>query len=253
MPTKKFDILKVRDVSDSYYTKMDKIFDLPFRILINGKSQLSGKTTIILNMLLRNNFYRNSFDSSNIWIVSNNKLDNKLRILMKEMPPDGIPKENFMKFDEDEIDILYDQIEQEAMDEVNDGKKISNRLIVFDDCAGSGSLKNKQTGIITKIMTQGRHANLSVLITTQKFSLCSTTLRTNITGAIMFNTSQREVEAVAEDLNYLENKKDFIKMFRKATDERNSFLVINFSNDKKDMYLDSNFEPIRDNEIEYKN
>ena len=234
MPTKKFDILKVRDVSDSYYTKMDKIFDLPFRILINGKSQLSGKTTIILNMLLRNNFYRNSFDSSNIWIVSNNKLDNKLRILMKEMPPDGIPKANFMKFNEDEIDILYDQI-------------------VFDDCAGSGSLKNKQTGIITKIMTQGRHANLSVLITTQKFSLCSTTLRTNITGAIMFNTSQREVEAIAEDLNYLENKKDFIKMFRKATDERNSFLVINFSNDKKDMYLDSNFEPIRDNEIEYKN
>ena len=77
---KKFNILKVKDISDSYYTKMDKIFDLPFRILINGKSQLSGKTTIILNMLLRNAYYRDSFEGENIFIVSNNKLDNKLRI-----------------------------------------------------------------------------------------------------------------------------------------------------------------------------
>ena len=246
---KKFDILKVRDVSDSYYTKMDKIFDLPFRILINGKSQLSGKTTIILNMLLRNAYYRNSFEGENIFIISNNKLDNKLKILMKEKE---IPKMNYMKYDEDEIEILYDQLEEEFLEELNDKKKPSNKLIIFDDVAYSGSLKNKQTGMISKIICNGRHLNLSSIFTTQKFSLVSTTLRTNITGAIMFNTSQREVEAISEDLNYLENKKEFISMFRKATDERNSFLVINFSNDKKDMYMDKNFLPIRDNEKEYR-
>ena len=37
--TKKYDILKVRDKSDGYYTKMDRVFDLPMRLLINGPSQ----------------------------------------------------------------------------------------------------------------------------------------------------------------------------------------------------------------------
>ena len=42
-------ILKIRDKTDSYYTKLKDIFDLPMRLVIVGKSQLSGKSTIILN------------------------------------------------------------------------------------------------------------------------------------------------------------------------------------------------------------
>ncbi len=235
-------ILKVKDKSDTYYTKIDKIFDLPFRILINGKSQLSGKTTIILNLLLRNAYYRDKFEGENIFIVSNNKLDNKLKILMEQKE---IPKENYMKYDEDELEILYDQLEDEFLDEVNDKKKPSNRLIIFDDVAYSGSLKNKTSGIVSKIVMNGRHLCLSSIFTTQKFSLVSTAVRTNITGAILFNTSQKELEMIAEDFNYLPKKQDFIKMFREATKEKNSFLVVNFSNKNEEMYLDSNFEPIK--------
>ena len=241
----KRNILKVIDKTDSYYTKMDKIFDLPFRLLINGKSQLSGKTTIVLNLLLRNAYYRNSFDSKNIFIVSNNKLDNKLKILMETMPPDGIPKENYMKYDEDELEILYDQLEDEYLEEINDKKKPSNRLIIFDDVAYSGNLKNKSAGMVSKIVMNGRHLCLSSIFTTQKFSLVNVGVRTNITGAILFNTSQKELELIADDFNYLESKKDFIKMFRKATEEKNSFLVVNFSNKRHEMYLDSNFEPMK--------
>tara|TARA_Y100001972_G_C7603019_1_gene302186 strand:- start:70 stop:804 length:735 start_codon:yes stop_codon:yes gene_type:complete len=239
MPNRK--ILKVRDKTDGYYKKVDKIFDLPFRILINGKSQLSGKTTIILNLLLRNSFYRNLFDGSNIFIVSNNRLDNKLKILMEQK---SISKTNFMKYDEEELEILYDQLEEEFMDEVNEGMKPSARLIIFDDVAYSGSLKDKTAGILSKIVMNGRHANISSIFTSQKFSLVSTGIRTNVTGAILFNTSQKELELIADDFNYLENKKDFIKMFRKATDGKNKFLVVNFSNDRNEMYLDSEFKPI---------
>lgn len=234
-------ILKVIDKSDSYYTKIDKIFDLPFRLLINGKSQLSGKTTIILNLLLRNAYYRDKFEGENIFIVSNNKLDNKLKILMEQK---DIPKENYMKYDEDELEILYDQLEDEFLDEVNDKKKPSNRLIIFDDVAYSGSLKNKTSGIVSKIVMNGRHLCLSSIFTTQKFSLVSTAVRTNITGAILFNTSQKELEMIAEDFNYLPKKQDFIKMFREATKEKNSFLVVNFSNKNEEMYLNSTFIPI---------
>ena len=239
MPNRK--ILKVKDKTDGYYKKVDKIFDLPFRILINGKSQLSGKTTIILNLLLRNSFYRNLFDGENIFIVSNNKLDNKLKILMEQKQ---IPKNNFIKYDEEELEILYDQLEEEFQDEVNEGMKPSARLIIFDDVAYGGDLKSKTAGILSKIVMNGRHANISSIFTSQKFSLVSTGIRTNVTGAILFNTSQKELELIADDFNYMESKKDFIKMFRKITDGRNKFLVVNFSNDQKEMYLDSEFKPI---------
>ena len=242
MTSKKLDILKVKDKSDTYYTQIPKLFDLPFRLIINGKSQLSGKTTIILNLLLRDVYYRKYFDGANIFIVSNNKLDNKLKILMQEL---DIEPTNYMSYDEDELEILYEQLEDEFIQEVNEGIKPSNRLIIFDDCAYSGKLKDKQAGMISRIAMNGRHLNLSSIFTSQKFSLISTALRTNVTGAILFNTSQREVEAIAEDYNYLPNKKDFIKMFRETTKKKNSFLVVNFSNPPEELYMDSNFQPIK--------
>tara|TARA_R110002072_G_scaffold248381_1_gene407403 strand:- start:35 stop:760 length:726 start_codon:yes stop_codon:yes gene_type:complete len=237
-------ILKVRDVNDSYYTKLKDIFDIPMRLLIVGKSQLSGKTNLILNLLLRNEFYRDKYDGENIFIITNNKLDNKLKILRKEK---DIPDENVMPFDEDDLEDLYDQLEEEFIDDVADKKKPSNKLIIFDDVAYSGGLKNKTAGVISKIVMNGRHANISSIFTTQKFSLVQTGVRSNVTGAILFNTSQKELELMSDDYNYLENKKEFIKIFRKTTEKKNSFMVVNFTNDKPDMYMDSEFKPIQMN------
>jgi len=242
MPTKKFDILKVKDKSDSYYKQKDRIFDLSFRLIINGKSFLAGKTSLILNLILRDKYYKKDFDGDNIFIVSNNKLDNKIRILMKEK---DIPKANYMKYDESELEILYDQLEQEAMDEVNDNKKMTHKLIIFDDVASSGNLKNKQAGIMSTFFMNGRHANISCVVTSQKFSLLGANLRSNCTGAILFNTSQKELELIAEDFNYMEKKSQFMKMFRDiAGREKHSFLCVNFSNPRNELYLDKNFEPI---------
>ena len=85
-------ILKVNDISDNFHKAMP-IFDIPFKILINGKSQLSGKTTIVLNILLNPEFgYHDKFDGDDIYIISDNKLDNKLKVLAdyKEIPEENI-------------------------------------------------------------------------------------------------------------------------------------------------------------------
>ena len=60
----KFDILRVKDKSDSYTTKMERIFDLSMRLIIVGKSQLSGKSTVIFNLFLRNKYYRGNGSQS---------------------------------------------------------------------------------------------------------------------------------------------------------------------------------------------
>ena len=241
---KSYKILKVRDKNDSYYTPVDRLFDLPFRLLINGKSQLSGKTTIILNLLLNPTFgYDKMFDGDDIHIISNNKLDNKLAMMADKL---DIPEENRQEFDEDYLEILYEDIEEEFLEDTSESRKPKNKLIIFDDCGYSGSLKSYSKGnIVDKMICNGRHLNLSQIYTSQRFSQCSTCLRTNLTGAIMFSTSMKELELIAEDFNYMTTKKEFIKIFRETTAKPREFMVINFSNPPAEMYLNTMFEPIK--------
>lgn len=236
---KDYSILKINDHTDSYYTKKDDIFDLPFRVLIVGKSFLSGKSTVILNLLLREKFFKNDYDGDNIYIVSNNALDNKMRILKTEKDIDG---GNFMEYSESNLDAVYEEVEERALEAINDGKKPPNSLIVIDDVAFSGGLREKQHGTLSRIFCNGRHINLSVIVTAQKYSQLSPTMRTNASGAILFNNSMNEVEAMAMDFNYLESKREFVSLFRKTTKGKNKFLVVNFSEDS--IYQDSEFKPL---------
>jgi len=236
---KDYSILKVNDHTDSYYTKKADIIDLPFRILIVGKSFLSGKSTVILNLLLREKFYKNDFKGENIFIVSNNAMDNKMKILKEEKDVDA---HNFMEFSESNLEAIYEEVEARAVDAMNEGKRPANSLIVIDDVAFSGGLKEKNNGTLSRIMCNGRHVNLSIIITAQKYSQLSTTMRANASGAILFNNSMNEVEAMERDFNYLESKKDFVKLFRETTRGKNQFMVVNFTEDG--IYQDSNFKAI---------
>jgi len=201
---KDINIYKVNDNTDNNHQVMP-LFDLPMRLLINGKSQLSGKTTLILNMLMNPEFgYDKKFDGENIYIVSDNKLDNKIKILMEYK---DIPKENHFPYDEDVLEMLYENLEQEFMDEMEEDGKSTPKLIIMDDVGYSGNLKNKNFGMITKLIANGRHLNLSQIYTSQRFSMVSTSLRSNLTGAILFNTSMKELELIAEDFNYMNKKK----------------------------------------------
>ncbi len=236
---KDYSILKVNDHTDSYYTKKKDIFDLPYRLLIVGKSFLSGKSTVILNLLLREKFFKNDFDGDNIFIVSNNALDNKMRILKKEKDVDS---GNFMEFSEENLDAIYEEVEERALEAINDGKKPPNSLIVIDDVAFSGGLREKINGTLSRIFCNGRHINLSIIVTAQKYSQLSTTMRSNCSGAILFNNSMHEVDAMSQDLNYMDSKKDFVSLFRKTTRGKNKFMVVNFSEDG--IYQDSEFKPL---------
>jgi len=238
---KNYNILKVRDHCDSYYEEIPHLFDMPFRILINGRSQYSGKTTIILNLLINPEFpYHNKFKGENIYICSNNKLDNKLKIMMERLE---IPDTNSFMYDEAYLEQLYMKLEDEFNDEIMEDGHPAARLIIFDDCGYSGSLKNKTNGIVSRMICNGRHLNLSQIYTSQKYSQCSTTLRTNITGAILFGTTSREIELISDDMNYLETKKAFNQMYVRTTREPRSFLVVNFSNGR-DCYMDKGFKTI---------
>ena len=233
-------ILKVKDKLDVNRIEIPKIFNLPFSLLISAKSGL-GKSTILVNLLLRDSFYKQYFLPENIYYVSPNKLDNKMKIIIDEL---DIPSENiFNRFDEEEMNELYNVLEEDAETDLKTGSKITRKIIIMDDLAYTSALKKGK--VMNRILMNGRHINLSVIICTQKVSLLSTGIRSNISGAILFKTNLSEVETIENSFNYLDSKKQFIKMYHEATKEPRSFLVLNFSNSDKDgLYLDSNFNKI---------
>jgi len=233
-------ILRVKDASDKFHKSMPH-FDLPFRTMLCSKSQHGiGKTSIICNLLMNPEFkYDKLFLGENIYVISNNKMDNKLKLLKSYKE---IPDANMMSYDADMLDILYDHIEESFIEEQSEGK-VQNRLMVFDDVGYDSDFKKK--GIIDKLISQGRHLNISQLYSVQKLSMCSTVLRTQLTSAFFGACSARELENIEQDFNYLENKKDFVKMFRKATSLPRGFLLCNFTG-KNGMYYDSEFKPIRE-------
>jgi hypothetical protein len=236
--TKKYEMLKVKDPSDKNHIKIPILADLPFRIAIVGKSQLSGKTTIILNLLLRKKYYRNYFKGNDIYIISNNNVDKKLSILMENLE---IPESNFMNFDPDLLDALYDNLEEEHEQE----KKKLHKLIIFDDVAYvSGGLKGSQQGIMSKYAMNSRHILVNMVISSQKFSLLGTNIRSQLTSIFIAKTSTKELELIEQDVNFLDNKKEFMKLMRDNTKGRD-FVFINFTNTEDEgMYLNANFEKI---------
>ena len=236
------DILKVKDKDEKYYIKKDMVSSLPARILIIGKSQLSGKTNLLINLLCREskNFYKDDFKGENIYLVSgsldgtDDKLD-KL-ILFKE-----IPDENLVSgYDEETLKEIYHEVEQKHKEEPKD-----HFLIILDDVSFSGGLKAKLNGIISRIFSNGRHVNLSCILTSQKYTDVLPSCRENMTQLFSFNCSNKQLDLISDDVNYLPDNKTFKKMFRSVMTKPHAFFVVNFFKPVHEMYMNDKFEIIK--------
>ena len=240
---KKYNILKCKDCAEKHYTNKGKqLFNIPFKLGVIGASQRSGKTNIIVNLLGRPEFYLNDFKGSNIFIFSPSITnDNKLKNLIKAKK---IPEENtFSTYSEEVLGEVYKLIKEEYEEKIEEKKKPNDYLIYFDDLGFSGDLKGHYN-MIDKVVMNGRHLNISSIFAIQDNFQLSKQTRSNLSGLIVFSLSLKNLESIIEEHNYLDNKKQFIKMFRKVTNKKHSFIVINYSNETENRYLDSNFMPI---------
>lgn len=239
---KKILIHKVKDNAENYYTKKKQIFDLPFKIAVIGASQRSGKTNWIINALGKNDMYAKDFKPENIFIFSPSLSSDKWKRFIEAK---GVPEENlFSELDEQVLEGLYEDIEDEYNEAVDDKKKPPNKVIIFDDLGFGGSMRKGNFNMVDKLVMNGRHFNLSTAFLIQSYKQLSPDVRSNLSGLIVFNLSTRELEAVVHEHNYLENSKAFMKMFRRTTKKKHSYFVINYSNDPDELYMDMNFIPV---------
>ena len=240
----KLRILKVKDKSEKHYVNNGKLFNLPSSIIIAGKSMLSGKSNMILNILLRPEFkFGKHFKGENIYIVSpSTDTDYKLKTLIKQK---DIPESNiFTEYSEEGLEAVSDHIR-----EVYEEDPSAHQLIIFDDASYSGVFKKRRFGVLAKMFQNSRHEQLSIIATTQTYTDIGNNLRSNSNILILFGTSDRILDTIADENAYSISKKNFKLLFKHYTKKRHSFIVINYQNPLEERYLDSDFNPIDVNEF----
>ena len=248
MSLKKFKIDKVIDKTDNFTTK-HPLFDLPFRLLFIAKTG-DSKSTNLLNYFVKEEGYKNHFEPEQIFIFSGSlDGDFKIKTMIEELE---IPIQNtFDNYDNDIVNIIYDMLVERYNENIENGikdpKKL-NSVFIFDDLAYNNSFKSKgKDDAIRRIFFNGRKFLVSILIITQKLSgSLDTSIRENASGIIFGKSSNKQLEILEKDANYLTGKnakKRFYDMVRKATDEPYSKFIVNYS--KKHLYFNENMEELK--------
>ena len=60
----------MKDRGEKHYTHKPMLFDIPFKIIVVGRSQLARKTNFLGNLLLRKEYYLDDFKGEDIYLVS---------------------------------------------------------------------------------------------------------------------------------------------------------------------------------------
>jgi hypothetical protein len=252
MSTIKHDMIAMHEPFTDYIVDKGDLPNLPFRWLIVGPSQFSGKTTVIANMLLRpydntdsagKDYYKDNFKGENLYIITPSAdIDHKWKKLIeyKKIPPENV----FSSYEEDDLKGIQERVEEKFKEAVAEGEKPEHSLVILDDCSFDGSLKKKVCGAISKLFCNSRHILLSSILTSQKYSDIPTTCRVNSTAMILFELTEPEIEQLRKDVG-LTSLKEFTSMIETLTDQPHSFMVVNRKFKRADRFQDQYFRPYR--------
>ena len=249
--SKSFELHKMKDSSDSYVTKKNPLFNLPMRLIIVAKTG-GGKSSLLGNLLLKDDGYKNDFLPENVFIFSGSlQGDVKMKVITREL--DIEPENQFSDYNEEALEGIYDYLVNRFNDLTEQGvkdKQELNSLIVLDDLAYSNAFKDSgKNDQIKRIFFNGRKFCISIIIISQKYTSVSTPLRENLSGLIIGGSSNKQIELVSGDHNYLKSGYNgFRRMFLETTKEPFHNLIINFDNDKEHIYYNNRFEPITEYE-----
>lgn len=176
----------------------------------------TGKSTIISNLLLNDNFYgQDYFDE--VRIISNTiHNDNTSRFLLKAFDCED-------HYDDRMIDdIIKKQKSYEKEDQ-------PSMCVVLDDCLGSIRREAK----VNHLSSRFRHYNIKLLIfSSQNFRNLSPVIRQNSTAVIIGSPfpNSKELLKIAEEYgDQFGGVNNFLKIYKLATPERYKFLYLDLS------------------------
>jgi len=236
-------IRKVIDDSDNNVIDMGILPNVRFFGLLVGKTGC-GKTNLLINLLLNPEFgYDKIFKGENMYIFSGSlNSDEKIKKLIevKEIPDENL----YDAVDDDELNRLYDKLEEQYMERKQEDLPVEYPLILLDDLSFTGGFHGKKFNALVRFAQNSRKLGISVLVTTQYYSQILPAIRANISFAILYQCSQKNLEQIVDEHNFFSKRKMFIDMFRTNVNDKRDFIVVNYDNKIENLYLNKNFEPI---------
>ena len=235
-------IRRVIDKSDSQVINMGILPNVRFFGMLVGKTGAS-KTTLLINMLLNPEFgYSEIFKGENIYIFSGSLTSDKK--LEKLIEAKDIPQSNlYSEYDNDLLNALYDKLEEDYNErDVND-EAVEYPLIILDDLSFAMG-RGKEFNGLTRLAQNSRKLGISVIITTQHYSQIPLAVRNNISFAVLYATSSKNLAIIEEEHNYLKSRREFNTMWKDNIEGKRDFIVVNYDNDKNQIYLNKEFELI---------
>ena len=190
--------------------------DHPYRILIIGGSG-SGKTNTLLNLI------ENQPDIDKIYLYAKNPYESKYQYLINKTESVGVnhfkdPKA-FIEYSNDMHDV-YQNIVDYNPDKEN---KI---LIAFDDMIAGIIHKKKLNSRGTELFIRSRKLNISLVFIRQSYFKVPKDVILNTTHFfIMKIPNKRELQQIAINHSSDKDIKDFVRIYKKCTNEPYSFLV----------------------------
>ncbi|CAB5351829.1 unnamed protein product [Rhizophagus irregularis] len=162
----------------------------PFRIIVAGASN-SGKTNMILNLLVMNKFYYMFRKKKSSKIGERNvKCDDVILCGHHLNEPKYRIVRNFYKYlAQDKSKPYYEDITFSTLtpDKIPDPKKFNvkrSKLTIFEDvCSDPPAIQKK----IIPYFSRGRHENISSIYVSQKFHRIPTDIRENATHIVLFS------------------------------------------------------------------
>ena len=146
----------------------------------------SGKSTIITNLLLNHNFYRDCFDQ--VYIISNTIMNDNTSRFLKESFPGTV------------YGSYSDKLVQSIIDQQLSFKNKKDRpiiAIILDDFVGIS-----RNSLIYKLASRYRHYGIALLLfSSQVFKEVHPLVRTNMTFSVIGkNSNAREMSKITEEL-----------------------------------------------------
>ena len=184
----------------------------------------TGKSTLISNILLNDDFYDAQERFASTTIISNTIAnDVTSRFLLKAF-------DTHDSYDDSIIDGI---VNTQKSYEKEDQPEIA---VVLDDCLGS----IRREARINHLCSRFRHFNIKLLIiSSQNFRACSPIIRQNATNVIVGSPfpNQKELGKMAEEYgDVFGGAKTWLKIYKLATPSQYSFLHMDFQNNPPTAY-----------------
>lgn len=205
--------------------------DLPTSFLLCAPTA-SGKTMIILNLLLR--YYQDMF--ARLWIFSPSiKLDPQYAPLRKMLEKMSDQQKEPLMFEDLEQKVLGKLLdEQRTITEECRKRKIKppQVCVILDDLADRGDILTKRQGgdkgsWLISLATRGRHIGVTWIISSQVLNLVGSVIRKNCRCMCVWRLrNHKEMETLCEELSGVYSKDEIVELYKYATQEPYSFLFV---------------------------